>query len=164
MDKMQYRDCGVYRRNHGLRQGTCSVKAARDLIQKFEETGCSSNWPRSEGPSVPKKTVGEIHQLISSVRPPSACGISCVLHLPNSTVSKILCSILNMFPFPFHSVQMLEARANHLRLDFANKFLILYDEDISWPLHILWTDEAHFTWIGNVNSKNWVHCMGMMYF
>ena len=52
---------------------------------------------------------------------------------------------------------MLEARDNQLRLDFANKFLIRYDEDSSWPLCILWTDEAHFTLTGNLNSKNCVY-------
>ena len=31
----------VYRRNHGLRQGHCTVKTVRDLIPKFEETGCT---------------------------------------------------------------------------------------------------------------------------
>ena len=39
---------------------------------------------------------------------------------------------------------MLETGDNQLRLDFANKFLIRYDEDSSWPLRILWTDEADF--------------------
>ena len=52
---------------------------------------------------------------------------------------------------------MLEAGDNQLRLDFTNIFLIRYDEDSSWPLRILWTDEAHFTLTNNVNSKNCVH-------
>ena len=52
---------------------------------------------------------------------------------------------------------MLEVVDNQLRLDFAIKFLIRYDEDSSWPACILWTDEAHFKLTGNVNSKNCVH-------
>ena len=51
---------------------------------------------------------------------------------------------------------MLEVGDNQSRLDFANKFLIRYDEDSSWPLCILWTDEAHFTLTGKVNTKNCV--------
>ena len=52
---------------------------------------------------------------------------------------------------------MLESRDKYLLIDFANIFLIHYDEDISWPLSILWTNEAHFMLNDNVNSKNCVH-------
>ena len=121
----------VYYRNHGLRQGTCFVKAIWDLIHKFEETGCTSDRPRSGRPSISVKTATEVHQTISTVCPASACGVSCVLHLPNSTVCKILCSVLHMLPFRFQRVQILEAGDQQLRLDFANKFLIRYDEDSS---------------------------------
>ena len=31
----------VYHRNHELQRGPCTVKAVRDLIHKFEETGCT---------------------------------------------------------------------------------------------------------------------------
>ena len=63
-----------------------------------------------------------------------------------------------MFPFRFQRVQMLETGDNQLCLDFANKFLIRFDEGSSWHLRILWTDHvAHFTLTGNVNSKNFVH-------
>ena len=40
---------------------------------------------------------------------------------------------------------------------FANKFLFRYNEDRSYPLCTLWTDEAHFMLTGYVNSKNCVH-------
>ena len=36
----------VYRRNHALQRGPCTVKAARDLIHKFEETGYTYDRPR----------------------------------------------------------------------------------------------------------------------
>ena len=47
---------------------------------------------------------------------------------------------------------------NQLRLDFADKLLICYDEDISWPLRILSTDKAHYMLIVNLNSKYCVQC------
>ena len=103
------------------------------------------------------ETLAEVHQTISTVRPESVRGVSLVLNLSNLTVRKILPSVLNMFPFRFQCVQMLEAGDNQLWLDFANKFFIRYDEDSSWPLRILWSDKAHFTLTGNVNSKNCVH-------
>ena len=52
---------------------------------------------------------------------------------------------------------MLEAGDNQLPLDFANKYIIRYDEGNSWPFRILRTDERHFTLTGNVNSKICVH-------
>ena len=52
---------------------------------------------------------------------------------------------------------MLEAGDNQLQQDFANKFLIRYDEGSNWFLRNLWTDEVHFTLTGNINSKNCVY-------
>ena len=51
----------VFSRNHGLRRGPCTVKAVRDLIHKFEETGCTCDRPQSGRPSVPVETVSEVH-------------------------------------------------------------------------------------------------------
>ena len=88
----------AYRNNHGLRRGPCTVEAVRDLIHKFEETGCTCDRPRSERPM---ETVAEVHQTISTICPASARGFLRTWNLPNSTVRKILRSVLNMFPFRF---------------------------------------------------------------
>ena len=80
----------IYRRNHELRRGLCTVKAVRDLMHKFEETGCTCDRPRSRRPSVSVETVGEVQQTVNTIRPASACGVSYVLNLPNLTVRKIL--------------------------------------------------------------------------
>ena len=90
---------GVYHRNHGLQRGLCTVKIVRDLIHKFEEIGCACDRPWSGRPSVPVETVADVHQMISTIFPTSAHSVSCILHLPNSTVWKILRSVLNMFLF-----------------------------------------------------------------
>ena len=84
----------------------------RDLIHKFEETGCTFDRTLIRRSSVPVESTAEVHWMISTVRPGSARSVSRVLHLPNATVRKILCSVLNMFPFRFQSVQMLEAGDN----------------------------------------------------
>ena len=100
---------------------------------------------RSGRPSVPMETVAEVPQTISRVCPTSARGFFRIRNLPNSSVCKILRSVLNMFPFRFQRVQMLETGDNQLRLDFANKFLIRCDKDSSRHLSILWANKAHFT-------------------
>ena len=88
--------------------------------------------------------VADFYQTISTVRLASAHGASRDLHRPNSIVCKILRSVLSMFPFRMQRVKMLEAGGNQLRLDFANKFFIRYDDDSSWSLLILLTDKADF--------------------
>ncbi|GBM62114.1 hypothetical protein AVEN_6484-1 [Araneus ventricosus] len=52
---------------------------------------------------------------------------------------------------------MLQADHHQLRLGFVNEYLIRYDADNSWPLCILWTGEAHFSFTGNDSSENCVH-------
>lgn len=51
---------------------------------------------------------------------------------------------------------MLQTDVKLQRLDFANTFLIKYDEYYNWPLRIQWIDESHFSLTGHVNSKNCV--------
>ena len=79
------------------------------------------------------------------------------LNLPSSTIRKVLRSVLNVFPLRFQRIQFLEAEDSQLRLDLFNKFLISYDEDSSWPLRNLSTDEARFTLSGKMNSKSCTH-------
>ena len=62
-----------------------------------------------------------------------------------------------MFPNLFQLVQSMEPVEKKQRVDFAKFFFVRYDEDIRWPLRILWTDKAHFTFTVNVSSKNCVH-------
>ena len=40
-----------------------------NLIQKFEETGCAYDRPRSGRPSVPVETSPEVHQMIRTFLP-----------------------------------------------------------------------------------------------
>lgn len=69
-------------------------------------------------------------------------------------VLNILRTVLGMIPYRFQQVQTLGAGDEQQRFDFANEFLIRYESNQSWLEHILWTDGAHFTLTGYVNSKN----------
>ena len=128
----------VYRRNHGLQQSPCTVKAVLDSIHKFEDTGCTCDQHQSIQPSVHEETVAVVHQTISTVRLASARGVSRILNQPNSTVCKILRCVLTMFPIKFQRVVMLEAGDSQLRLDIHNKFLIRYDEDKAAGVYAFW--------------------------
>ncbi|GFW45602.1 transposable element tc3 transposase [Trichonephila clavipes] len=147
----------VYHRNHRQRRSPGTLQALRDLVRKFEDTGCTCNKPRSGRPTVSEDVVMEVHHTVTAGHTETARGIARVLDIPNSTVRKLLRSVLHMFPFRFKRVQMLEPGDPQQRLDFANEFLLRYDADNDWPLRILWTDEAHFTLNGSINTKNCVH-------
>lgn len=147
----------LYRRNHRQRRGPCTLQALRDLVRKFEDTGCTCDKPRSGRPTVSEDVVMEVHHTVTAGHTETARGIARVLDIPNSTVRKLLRSVLHMFPYRFQRVQMLEPGDPQQRLDFANEFLLRYDADNDWPLRILWTDEAHFTLNGSINTKNCVH-------
>lgn len=147
----------VYRRNHRQIRGPCTPQALRDLAKKFEETGCTCDRPRSGRPTVPEDAVTEVHHIVTSGHMQTARGTARVLDIPKTTVLNLLRSVLRMFPYRYQRVQMLHAGDHLQRIDFANEFLIRYDGDNDWPLRILWTDEAHFTLTGNVNTKNCVH-------
>lgn len=69
-------------------------------------------------------------------------------------VWKIMHFIPHMFPYRCQGVQMMQAYDNQQGLDFAEEFLIRYDENDSWPWHILWMDESYFSLNSNINSKN----------
>ncbi|GFU86675.1 uncharacterized protein TNCV_2880951 [Trichonephila clavipes] len=146
----------VYHRNHRQRRGPGTLQALRDLVRKFEDTGCTCNKPRPDG-QLFLRTVMEVHHTVTAGHTETARGIARVLDIPNSTVRKLLRSVLHMFPYRFKCVQMLELGDPQQRLDFANEFLLRYDADNDWPLRILWTDEAHFTLNGSINTKNCVH-------
>ncbi|GFS53260.1 uncharacterized protein TNCV_1035691 [Trichonephila clavipes] len=136
----------VYQRNHRQRRGPGTLQALRDLVRKFEDTGCTCNKPRSGRPTVSEDVVMEVHHTVTAGHTETARGIARVLDIPNSTVRKLLRSVLHMFPYRFKRVQMLEPGDPQQRLDFTNEFLLRYDADNDWPLRILWTDAFHLKW------------------
>ncbi|GFX70979.1 hypothetical protein TNCV_1689621 [Trichonephila clavipes] len=50
----------VYHRNHRQRRGPGTLQALRDLVRKFEDTGCTCNKPRSGRPTVSEDVVMEV--------------------------------------------------------------------------------------------------------
>ncbi|GFU69110.1 hypothetical protein TNCV_2798601 [Trichonephila clavipes] len=84
----------VYHRNHRQRRGPGTL---RDLVRKFEDTGCTCNKPRSERPTVSEDVVMEVHHTVTAGHR-NRKRHSARVDIPNSTVRKLLCSVLHMFP------------------------------------------------------------------
>ena len=66
----------------------------------------------------------------------------------------ILRKIRNLYPYKLLFLQQLKTQDHAARFDFALNFLSRMQVDEYWPSHILWTDEAHFTSDGAVNTQN----------
>ncbi|GFT18829.1 hypothetical protein TNCV_4710401 [Trichonephila clavipes] len=56
----------VYHRNHRQRRGPGTLQALRDLVRKFEDTGCTYNKPRSGRPTVSEDVVMEVHHTVTA--------------------------------------------------------------------------------------------------
>ena len=83
-----------------------------------------------------------------------ARAVSHELGVPWSTVRKILCCILQWYPYKIQIVWQLKPHNLQQCLDFALQFLARMEVDDMWSENILWTDEAHFTQEGAVNTQN----------
>ena len=84
----------------------------------------------------------------------SARAVSRELGVPWSTVRKILRSILYWYSYKIEIVQQLKPHDPQQSLDFVLQFLARMEVDVMWPENSLWTDEAHFTLEGAVNTQN----------
>ncbi|GFU35794.1 uncharacterized protein TNCV_1083571 [Trichonephila clavipes] len=147
----------VYHRNHRQRRGPGTLQALRDLVRKFEDTGSTCNKPRSGRPTVSEDVVMEVHHTVTAGHTETARGIARVLDIRTQRSASSCARYFTCFLYRFKRVQMLEPGDPQQRLDFANEFLLRYDADNDWPLRILWTDEAHFTLNGSINTKNCMH-------
>ncbi|GBM45234.1 hypothetical protein AVEN_63841-1 [Araneus ventricosus] len=80
--------------------------------------------------------------------------VSRVLDMSYSTVQKILRRILNLYPYNFKPVHLLQDGDSEVRATFALQFLARMVVDVSWPWNILWSDEVHFCLNVHVNTHN----------
>ena len=103
-------------------------------FKKNEGMGCTYDNLRPRQPVVAKDVVTEVHFTVNSGHMQIARDTSRVLDIPKTTVLKLLCCVLRMFPYRYQCVQMLQLGDSQLRIDFAIKFLIRYDAHNDWPL------------------------------
>ena len=89
----------------------------------------------------------------------SAWVVSRDLSLPWSTLRKILKFILKWYPCKISFVYQLNQANPERRLNFATNFLARINVENEGPWNILWSDEAHFTLDGAVNSQKCYICV-----
>ena len=75
-------------------------------MRKFEDTGYTYDKLRSGRPTVSEDVVMEVYHTVTAGHRETARGIVRVLDIPNTTIRKLLRSVLYMFPYRFQRVQM----------------------------------------------------------
>lgn len=149
-----------YRRIKGIRRGPLSAVALKNMIRKFELTGDLGIAPgRGRRPVTPQiveeVTVAMAENAGRNLRSSSSArAVSRQLNIPWSTVRKVLRTIVKWYPYKLHITHQLLPHDADIRIDFALTFLARVEVDDMWPWNILWSDEAHFTLTGAVNTHN----------
>ncbi|GIY09664.1 protein inturned [Caerostris extrusa] len=68
--------------------------------------------------------------------------------------SSLKINILHYYPYKVTHVQELLPAHLPVRHTFALEFLVHMEVDSDWPWNFSWTDEAHFSLFGFVNTQN----------
>lgn len=149
-----------FRTKMGLRAGPCKMKAYRNLISKFERTGSVKDLPRSGRPRISDVQVAEVlqeNQNVANTNPLAISSVNAIskrLQMPYTTVWKILRKILKMYPYKLQLLFELKDADFALRYDFSLHVLAQMEIEPEWLSRILWTDEAHFSVNGGINTQN----------
>ncbi|GFX55868.1 hypothetical protein TNCV_1427301 [Trichonephila clavipes] len=88
----------VYHRNHRQRRGPGTLQALRDLVRKFEDTGCTCNKPRSGRPTVSEDVVMEVHHTVTAGHTETARGIARVLDIRTQRSASSCALYFTCFP------------------------------------------------------------------
>ena len=92
--------------------------------------------------------VDDYHGRISTV------AVSRMSDILQSSVHRILTDQLKLHPYRIQLVHQLTDQDKKMRLDFANEMLDRNNREPNFIHDILWTDEAHFSLNGQVNTWN----------
>ncbi|GFW56893.1 retrovirus-related Pol polyprotein from transposon TNT 1-94 [Trichonephila clavipes] len=130
------------------------------LVKRFEETGKSEDRARAGRPCLKEARAPCIAVGMEAIASEAASGTSSAreaarrLGLPPSSVRNILRRILQLYPYKLQSCHELLPADTAQREAFAKWAFSKMEQDPTWDLNILWTDEARFSLHGDVNNHN----------
>lgn len=130
------------------------------LVRRFEETGTLCHRPRSGAPCLSEVRTPDVTSQMDTQREQSTSAVSSarevarITGIPKTSVFRILHGVLQLYPYKLQSLHQLLPNDTAKRIEFANWALAKIEEDPQWLLNILWTDEAHFSLHGTVNTHN----------
>lgn len=129
--------------------------AVRHLITKFRETGSVHDAYRTGRPPPTEETCMDIQDRMLKSPSKSIRRLAQQVHVPKSTVQRILKTNLKFHPYKISGVPQLLERDHQIRLNYCmwfQNFLLEEGEDV---LDVtFFTDEAWFHLSGYINSQN----------
>jgi len=158
-----------YRRLHGRNCKVPTDTSIRKWTSKLETTGTLVNLngrfqrsPSDSNSGRPKtvRTAGNIQAIGDSVETSPVESLRCrSLHLglSQSSVRRILIHDLGLYPYRIPLKQRLDATDIALRNDMCEWFIEKFLTNEHFAHSIWFSDEAHFTLSGAINSKNTVY-------
>jgi hypothetical protein len=141
-------------------RGPLSPFGLRRVVKCFEETGRLAAGPRSGRPSTSTTVASTIQEHIDDVAESSPYGtasaraVSRITGIAVTTVWRTLRMTLRRYPYKIQHVHQLLVGDAPKREVFARWAFSKMEQDENWLFNILWTDEAHFSLHGGVNSQN----------
>ncbi len=149
-----------YQSVRNVKKPPCTRQTLLNLVKKFEETGNLCDRKRSGRPQVQPEVIESIASAIDSqassseLRIASAHMTSRSLGIPWSTVRKVLKVYLHRYPYRISRLQALQDSDLPKRLNYAHWMLNKVETTPGWLHNVLWSDEAHFSLDGLVNTHN----------
>ncbi|UYV76569.1 hypothetical protein LAZ67_14001206 [Cordylochernes scorpioides] len=152
----------AFRNFKGIRRGKgpMSCYSLRRMIKNFEKTGSLEAKPRSGRPSTRKSVAVTVSQNVEAIETLSTYGevsarqVSRQTGISYGTVWRALRIFLKKYPYKIQRFHELKVGDFEKRQEFAAWVFQQIDIDENWLSNVLWTDEAHFSLDGEVNTQN----------
>ncbi|GIY02606.1 hypothetical protein CDAR_462751 [Caerostris darwini] len=148
----------AYRYMKGMRdsKGPITSSALKKMMKKFEATGSLASRQRSGRPSTAAAVATTVESM-SAVAAHGECSareVSRQTGVSYGSVWKALRITLKRHPYKLQHKQELKPPDFDSRRGFANLVFNKMEEQHDWLHTVLWTDEAHFTLSGAINTHN----------
>ncbi|GFT11534.1 uncharacterized protein TNCV_2523491 [Trichonephila clavipes] len=151
-----------YRHTKGIPRGKGPLTnpAVARMISKFEATGCLDDRPRSGLSSTRRNAAETVKDEMETVAGSSthvevsARAVARRTGIPYSTVWLAVRRTLRCYLYKIHRHHELLPGDSVNRRAFVVWVFQKMAEDDDWLSNLLWTDEAHFTLLGSVNTNN----------
>ena len=129
-------------------------------MAKFERTGSVINAPRSGRPKTSEDVAMQVSLSMANDaehNPHSESSVRAVAEttrVASTRVWKLLRKVLKFCPYRIQCMHELKPGDPERRLAFAEDYLTRVEFNPEWIDTIFWSDEAHFTLTGQVNTWN----------
>lgn len=123
-------------------------------VNNFQETGSVKDLPRSGRPGVSQQTVENVQVAFQRSPQKSIRRASRELHVPKSTIHKVLHKRLQLHPYKVQIIQQLQPNDLPIRYEFATTMLNKIEGDNEYLQKVMFSDECTFFVSGHVNRHN----------